>query len=408
VDWWIADMAGGPAHPTGLIERLHQQNVNRPKGSYWPLPGAWLPDYTVLLSGSHGDSTNIWSIRIGSEGEGLGPAQRWTAGTLIEGHPSAAETLDHGTVMAYDALNLSTGIWRMRLTPDGLAAGPAERLVEGLAEIGSPSLSADGSKLVFATREIGGQVIRIMDLPSRKLRQVARVRSAQGLVRPIISGDGNVIAYWAGNDGYLIPARGGTAELVCSKCGPPTHVSYDGGEALFEGGSVEQLLLCRPGSSPRPAVAVSGSEPPMESGGRWSPNHRWITFSAARNNLKQILIAPVTPEGSVAPDALIPLSELAGYNDREPYWSADGRRIYFISNRDGIPCVWARAVDPRSAQPEGAAFPVAHFHQRRRGLRGPSAYSGEIGLSAAPGSLVFTLTEMTGNVWLRLVEGGGK
>jgi hypothetical protein len=140
----------------------------------------------------------------------------------------------------------------------------------------------------------------------------------------------------------------------------------------------------------------------MQSTGHFSPNQHWVAFSAWHegSEAKQILIVPVTADGLVPAGQIIEVTHDEFVN-RAPVWSTDGRRIYFLSNRDSSDCVWARDVDPATARPLGEAFPVAHFHYAAKAIRGPVAYSGSVGLSVARNFLVLTLTETTGSVWVR-------
>ena len=83
----------------------------------------------------------------------------------------------------------------------------------------------------------------------------------------------------------------------------------------------------------------------------------------------------------------------------DPVWSPGGALIYYLSERDGFRCVWARKLDSSNRRPLGEAFAVAHFHSARRSLkRIPGA--GMIGLSVAPGRLILAFGELTGNIWL--------
>jgi hypothetical protein len=150
-------------------------------------------------------------------------------------------------------------------------------------------------------------------------------------------------------------------------------------------------------------VQITGPDSLMQEAGRFSPNRRWLAFCGSRRDSsdKHIFLAPLSGN-SVSQADLIDLSLAgAGSDDREPAWSPDGTTIYFLSRRDGFLCVWARSVDRITGIPRGEAFPVAHFHFAGRAIRGPSPYSGEIGLSVAKNFLVFTVAETTGNVWLR-------
>jgi len=53
-----------------------------------------------------------------------------------------------------------------------------------------------------------------------------------------------------------------------------------------------------------------------------------------------------------------------------------------------------------SMQPEGPQFAVKHLHSARLSLANVLASSQQIGFWAAPGRLVFSLGELTGNIWL--------
>jgi Tol biopolymer transport system component len=86
--------------------------------------------------------------------------------------------------------------------------------------------------------------------------------------------------------------------------------------------------------------------------------------------------------------------------DFNPCWSPDGRFVYFLSERDGFRCIWGRRLDSTSKKPVGEVFAVQHFHSARSSLRLTGTRGYLTGLSAGGGKLVFSLGEMTGNVWL--------
>ena len=101
------------------------------------------------------------------------------------------------------------------------------------------------------------------------------------------------------------------------------------------------------------------------------------------------------------PEEWLQISEGNDSDDREPYWAPDGKRIYYLSDRDGFRCIWARPVDPVTAQRVGPSYPVAHFHHAQRSIRTMRALSGEIGFSAVRDALIFTLADVTGNIWIQ-------
>ena len=404
IGWWIADFKRQSARSVTLLGQLKRLHLREPLGSEWIRPSAWLADGTLLVSAKHGDSNNIWGMRVRSDGTLLDAPRRWTGGTALELHASAAAAPDGSFRLAYDALHVATSIRSVALTPAGAQAGPPQVLVGGYDNIGSPSLGADGSRLAFSTLQPDHLFIRVMDLASRQAVTVATIRSGR-FARPILSGDGRTLAYWTDNTGYLISSQGGVPEAVCNHCGPPTDVAFDGSAALFEsGGATNQLLLCARQTAQRPVARIVDAPSMYVSAGRWSPDRRWILFCGVRNRQKTIYLVPAAPDGTAKASQLVPVSG-DGYDAWEPAWSRDGRHVYFVARADGFGCIWGRDIDPAAGRPSGAAFAVAHFHQAREMVQGPVANLGEIGLSASRQFLAFSVTETTGEAWLQTLHG---
>jgi len=403
VDWWTAPVRGGTAHATGLTRYWTKFALNHLSINNWLIPAAWLPSQTLLFAAGHADSNNIWSLKIAPDGTPRGEPLRLTAGTSIEWRPAAVE-LAGRSFLTYQAMNADSDIWRISLDGNGHASGPPQPFVSGFAGMASSSLSRDGSRLVFSSRQqnvVGRQSIRMKDLKADRQSPVANVPSRH-FVRPIISGDGQTVVYWADTTGYVIPASGGTAQVICGHCGPPTHISSDGRAALFEAATApEQILYATAGSPPKPLIALDAPRFTMEFGARFSPDGRWIAFSAGNpsSTARRIFIAPFHPDRLVTPDELIPVTE-GNFGDIEPTWAADGKTIFFISRRDGFLCIWARSLDA-AARPRGPVYSISHFHHAGRALGEGLPYTGEIGLSAGPNFLVFSLTQSTSDIWLK-------
>jgi Tol biopolymer transport system component len=73
----------------------------------------------------------------------------------------------------------------------------------------------------------------------------------------------------------------------------------------------------------------------------FSPDEKHVLFYAQNSPLsRQILVLPFTTSGPVPEEEWIPVTDGSGL-DREPRWSADGKLIYFLSERDGFRCIWA-------------------------------------------------------------------
>ena len=227
-------------------------------------------------------------------------------------------------------------------------------------------------------------------------------------VRVIVSGDGRSIVYnAAGYVNFRKSLSTGQTDQICSECGWPTHMNFDGTEALFESADEAERLLIWSGGKVRPLIAGPDRPTRMEFGGRFSPNGKWVALCAgARNTVaREIFVVPNARGAAVTDDQWVPISE-GQTGEREPYWSPDGRRLFFISDRDGFRCVWERPMDPETGRPTGPASPVAHFHHARELLRSPVTARagmswGAIGLTASADSLIFTIAESTGNLWWR-------
>jgi hypothetical protein len=86
--------------------------------------------------------------------------------------------------------------------------------------------------------------------------------------------------------------------------------------------------------------------------------------------------------------------------DLEPAWSPNASMLYYLSDRDGFRCIWARRLDAATRRPIGDPIEVAAFHTARASLKRLPGTTGLTGLTVVPGRLVFALGELTGNIWL--------
>jgi hypothetical protein len=189
-------------------------------------------------------------------------------------------------------------------------------------------------------------------------------------------------------------------ETICPKCGYPTHVSFDGTEALFESARADERLQLWAAGVLRPLTARADAGNRMQFGGRFSPDKRWVALCAGtRDSAKrEIVVVPNAPGRVLAENEWVPISE-GQTSDREPFWAPDGRQLFFLSERDGFRCIWARPMDPRTGTPTGPAQAIAHFHHARELLRSPVPSTSAIGLTATADALIVTVAASTGNLW---------
>jgi hypothetical protein len=132
---------------------------------------------------------------------------------------------------------------------------------------------------------------------------------------------------------------------------------------------------------------------------RFSPDERWLCFHAATGVVnRRVYVAPFRGPQRIEEKDWIPVTDGSAL-DREPCWSPEGSLIYFLSERDAFRCVWAQRLAPATKQPIGEPFPVYHSHAARRSLI-QVGDTGRTGFFVVPGRMVFTLNELSGNIWV--------
>jgi hypothetical protein len=135
-------------------------------------------------------------------------------------------------------------------------------------------------------------------------------------------------------------------------------------------------------------------------GGRFSPDGEWVAFDDIDNRSATARIWIVhTDGGAPAPQSSWIAITDGGSVEREPVWNPAGNLLYYLSERDGFRCIWARRLDA-AKHASGEPFAIRHFHEARWSLS--SIQSGfQIGLSADRDRILFALGELTGNIWMR-------
>jgi len=398
-DWWVAPLDEGAVVRVGISDifrqhGLHGLNIDVLGGT--SSPELWLPGTdSVVFPAISGDSLNLWQIAISPKTwQIVGGPRRLMSGAGMEGRPSVA-----GGRLVFTALSQNTNVWGLPIDANsGKVLGDIGRLTEGAARDIEPSISIDGRKLAFSRVSAGTFDIWLKDLESGQERRLASRRSpGTGLS---IAGDGSKVIYTDHENEkfvlYSVSTNGGEPEKVYSTDYGFVldGVSRDGGKILAESSRGITLVDTAAGQN-----TVILKHPQNASIGRFSPDDRWIALHTITSPAtRRIFIAPF--RGAVA----VPESEWISITDgqamdRYAWWSPDGNLLYFVSERDGFVCFWAQRLDARK-QPQGAAFPVRHFHTARRALGDPES----MGMSVGTGRLVFSMTEQTGNIWMTTLD----
>ncbi len=407
LDWWILPVAGGAPRKTGALARLNTAGFGYVGGgSHQPL--AWLANSElksggggsrVLFSALLGESSNLWELGLTGGGLADGSMERLTLGPGRQ--TQAAEVVVKGeprTVMA--DLSLNYDIWTELLDRNtGLTRGDASRLTEALSVERSPSLSADGKLMAFTRSQGANWSLRVMDLATRRERIL--VNSERQIGIPKLSGNGGTLAYCDDAQvAFAIPSQGGTAERLFDGCGAVMDISFDGKRILYEPLEDEHLTLYDTQLRQKVILARRPTDTVL-SGSRFSPDGKWVAFhSIDRASKQQLWIVRIDGALPAPRSEWIAVTD-GTYVERDPAWPPSGAMLYYLSERDGFRCIWARRLDPSSKKPSGDRFPVEHFHSVRRSLAPFGTRGYHIGLSVAADRMVFALTELKGNLWLR-------
>jgi hypothetical protein len=393
VDWYVVEVPGGSPVPTDARGMLLKEGFQAFHGL--PSPDAWATaGNRILFHGIVGDSSNMWQVAISSDRWRItGKPQRATFGTTDE----AAASVTADGRMVFSSRTMGADIWSLPIDANrGTVSGSLRRVTEDASDDYDPTLSDDGATLVFRSRR-GGQFGVVLKNLTTGAESVLTRTPADHF--PAVSRDGSKVAYSFRENGkmpiYVVAAGGGSPERVCDDCGQV--------ETWSPGG--DQILYLAAGDPSAVGVVTIGSPPNHEwlknaaygiYNPRLSPDGGWIAFNGRPNRLApaQVIVARVQAAVVAREKDWIVVSQ----DGDAPNWSPNAGLVYFWSDRDGSPCLWAQRLDPATKRPTGVPLDIQHFH--KRGLSGRNLYLGSPDIAVARDRLVFNLGEHTGNIWL--------
>ncbi len=268
--------------------------------------------------------------------------------------------------------------------PDGLPAGRTQdasnpsfqQLTFQPGEETRPALSPDGRTLFFSAAEQAGEDLDIFMVPvGGKNPLLITPDSPEDDYQPVVSPDGNSIAFRSDRDGGGLFIMGSTGESVrrLTDFGYKPDWSPDGDSIVFTSEvTFDPFDRGDPGRIYIVEVATGASRP-IEVGDAvepaWSPHHDRIAYWGVREETGQRDLWTVSIDGAqpieVTNDPAV---------DWNPVWSEDGKHLYFLSDRGGLPNLWRVPIDEASGrvlgEPESAILPTGFaLHVSRGGGR---------------------------------------
>ena len=392
VDWYVSRATGGPPIRTNarsvLLRDRFEAVYGLPTADWWVSAGN-----RVVFHAHVGDSSNSWQVALSPKTWQVSEApQRVTSGTTDEAEASVTSS----GRMVFMSRTSGADIWSLPIDADrAKVRGTLTRITPDVAEDYDPGLSADGQTLVFRSRRAGNFDVVSKNLTTNQETIVTQTPEDDSAV---ISPDGTRIAYsFRQNDKtqiFVVAVSGGSPELICADCGEVEQWA-PGGEILFvTARDPSGIGLVRPGSPAQhngcSTLATASSTPAsrrMAGGSRSMPGR---TIGRRR----RVFVARVLDSSVAGETEWIDVTE----DGDAPAWSPDAGLLYFWSNRDGFPCLWAQRLDPGTKTPTGSPMAIQHFHSR--GLSWRNLYLGAPDIAVAHDKIVFNLGEHSGNVWL--------
>ena len=329
---WYAPAAGGPAAPVDGMPPLARGKIR----FYTTLAGRYL--YFVEGTSVHGAPL----MRIGAAPgpwRVSGTPEPLTPPSSIAGTAGIAED---GRAVVMIAGSFVNSVWSIDLRGHaGAVSGELRQETPDAYNQMQMSVASNGSRFAYiGNPEPGRLEIRLADVATRRLTATplsTENRSPQMRLSP----DGSRLAYRDVLGGkmfsYVVPAANpARGDALCESCTVESFFSTSDDVLVSEAGR----LVRHPVAGGPTTVIVEG--PAREAA--LSPGDRWVAFVApAADGAAAIVVAPVR-------DRPVPRSEwILVAEDKNhigsPQWSPAGHLLYYVSERDSSPCVWAQTFD---------------------------------------------------------------
>jgi Tol biopolymer transport system component/DNA-binding winged helix-turn-helix (wHTH) protein len=368
--WWLASLSGGAPKRFAIpgLERVSLLGLEILTWARQRDDGA-----SIVYSVRRGDVSTLFRIALSKTGQPVGTSKQLSssAGLL----PSASMG-DNGKLV-YEVVTRSRQIFEIPVDKEGRKVGLATELplTEGLLYY-SPSVSRDGRWVVYVEAEHGKRTKKVIlrDLAAGTDRVLDWFRDdppfAEELGSASISPDGSKVVFGRlclsetlNCPSYVVPALGGQPEQLCENC-TSRGFSSDASFVLMQtyAGQVadRDRIVAVDLQTKRQRDFLSDPDRNL-----YHPflswDDRWVAFKKDLVSGSQIMIAPVKDGRPGMSAEWISVTD-GRYSDDKPQFSPDGKAIYFTSLRDGHLCIWKQLLDSITKHPVGAPEGYEHFH----------------------------------------------
>jgi serine/threonine protein kinase len=220
----------------------------------------------------------------------------------------------------------------------------------------SPNLSPDGKSLLFVSRGDVDDDIFLLRVGGENPVNLTEGHAGND-EEPAFSPDGERIAFSSQRDGGGIFVMGATGES-------PKKITSDGAHPSWSPDGRKVVYSTEPVVSPywRSTTArlwvvdvATGDRKRLYEGDgvepAWSPSGHRIAFWSVALGQRDI--------ETIASDGGTPIAVTKdAATDWGPFWAADGRSLFFLSDRGGSPDLWRIAIDETTGAAQGQPEPV--------------------------------------------------
>ncbi|MEA2560825.1 MAG: eukaryotic-like serine/threonine-protein kinase [Acidobacteriota bacterium] len=228
-----------------------------------------------------------------------------------------------------------------------------------------PAISPDGDEIAYALGDFAESDIYLRRVGSENAVNLTPDSPGSDL-DPAFSPDGRQIAFRSKRGGgsgiFLMGTTGESVRRLTDKGYHPAW-SPDGREIAFSEDSFGFSAAARSGSESRllavevatgaTRLLVDGQDAVQPS---WSPHGHRIAFWGIRTGTSQRDVWTVPAAGVRKPEDLVAVTADT-HLDWNPFWSPDGRWLYFLSDRDGTFNLWRVPIEEESGKILGAPEP---------------------------------------------------
>jgi serine/threonine protein kinase len=390
-EYWIVPLDGSPPVNTGIVERFKAQ------ATVLDLPPAWVEGSFLFTAGTR-DGVMLWRQRfVAGTLQMAGPIEPLTQGIEWAGWPSAAANR-----LAFVSAHPDYNLWSIAVAPSsGVAASPPRRLTRGPGLMGQLSSAAGGERLVYFSTRTRKPELVLRDLENGTEKMISAEPFNAVKSYPALSPNGSQLAH-----GVLVPGPRALRPIVVVDLvnGASRQLSEDSGGRPRLWIDERDLLIETFGSTLNSFVLVDTATGAQRecirspnrsvSNPRLSPDGRYIAFDATlAGGAPAVMVAPLKREEPILESDWIVIEEQASH----PFWSADGRMLYYLPlrpNNDLRSGARARRI-AASGHAEGDAFDAVAFNE----LFVPTTVPGTAPFIASE-TIIAVLADFRGDIWV--------